>query len=296
MRECSRSTPKVTRHRDAKVFVAAARPAYDGDPATEGLFVHWAEFMAATPVPRDDRPSLFSCAGGAALQRPDGPAMIGRSTPEAAVALADAFVRERPGLPGVIGEPRASVAFARRWRERTGVAVRRRTRMSEQRLTEVRPVPAVSGAVRVAVAADVSWLTAVEAAFLAELRMRARVVELPATVRARVAAGEVRIWEDGARVACAGFYPAARGTAHIAPVYTVRSARRRGYATALVAHLARELLAGGFHEVFLTSDADSPGPNAVYARVGFVPVALQLHLEFSAPDGGTGGADEVPSC
>ena len=46
----------------------------------------------------------------------------------------------------------------------------------------------------------------------------------------------------------------------------------------------------------LESDADSPAPNAVYARVGFVPVALQLHLEFCAADGERGAADEVPSC
>jgi predicted GNAT family acetyltransferase len=296
MRERSRPTTKVTRHRDARVFLAAARPAYDGDPSTEGLFLHWAEFMAATPVPREDRPSFLSCAGGAALQRPDGPAMIGRSTPEAAEALADAFVRERPHLPGVIGERRASIAFARRWRERTGIGVQRQTRMSEQRLTKVRPVPAPSGSARVAVAADVSWLTAVELAFLAELRLRKRVVELPAAIRTRVAASAMRIWDDGERVACAGYFPAASGTARVAPVYTLRSARGRGYATALVADLARELLAGGCREVYLTADADSPAPNAVYARVGFVPVALQLHLEFSSADDGPGSADRAPRC
>ena len=290
MREHSRSRLEVTRHRDATAFLAAARPAYDGDPSTEGLFVHWAEFMAATRVPREERPSLFSCAGGAALQRPDGPAMIGRSTPEAAMALADAFVRDRPRLPGVIGERRASLAFARRWRERTGIAVQRRTRMSEQRLTEVRPVPEVAGRARVAVAADESWLTAMWLAFLGELRLREQLADLPARIRGRVAAGQMRIWDDGERVACAGFYPAASGTARIAPVYTPRSARRRGYATALVAELARELLARGCREVHLTADADDPGANAVYARVGFVPVALQLHLEFPVADDGSGGA------
>jgi GNAT superfamily N-acetyltransferase len=290
MREHPRSTLKVTRHRDAKVFLGAARPAYDGDPSTEGLFVHWAEFMSATRVPREERPSLFSCAGGAALQRPDGPAMIGRSTPAAAMALADAFVRDRPHLPGVIGERRASLAFARRWRERTGIAVCRQTRMSEQRLTEVRPAPELSGRARVAASADESWLTAMWLAFLAELRLRERLADLPARIRGRVAAGQMRIWDDGERVACAGFYPAASGTARIAPVYTLRSARRRGYATALVAALARELLAGGCREVHLTADADQPGPNAVYARVGFVPVALQLHLEFPVADAGSAGA------
>jgi len=296
MRERSRSTLKVTRHRDATAFLFAARPAYDGDPSTEGLFVHWAEFMAATRVPREERPSFFSCPGGAALQRPDGPAMIGRSTPEAAMALADAFVRDRPRLPGVIGERRASVAFARRWSERTGIAVHRRTRMSEQRLTEVRPVPEVSGKPRVAGSADESWLTGMWVAFLAELRLREQLVDLPARIRGRVAAGQMRIWDDGERVACAGFYPAASGTARIAPVYTLRAARRRGYATALVAGLARELLAGGCREVHLTADADNPGPNAVYARVGFVPVALQLHLEFAVPDDGPAGANGAVAC
>jgi predicted GNAT family acetyltransferase len=60
-------------------------------------------------------------------------------------------------------------------------------------------------------------------------------------------------------------------------------ARGRGYATALVADLARELLARGKRKLFLTTDIANPTSNAIYARIGFRAENDDCGFDFVAP-------------
>ena len=71
--------------------------------------------------------------------------------------------------------------------------------------------------------------------------------------------------------------------ARVAPVYTVPDRRGRGYATALVAALSRELLARGKRRLFLTTDAANPTSNAIYARIGYRPQNEDCHFDFVTP-------------
>ena len=100
----------------------------------------------------------------------------------------------------------------------------------------------------------------------------------------RVARGEFRIWDDDGPVAFAGFNDAAPDFARIAPVYTLPDRRGCGYATALVAALSRELLAGGKRKLFLTTDIANPTSNAIYARIGFRAENDDCHLDFVAAE------------
>jgi predicted GNAT family acetyltransferase len=59
----------------------------------------------------------------------------------------------------------------------------------------------------------------------------------------------------------------------ITSVYTPPSHRRRGYASALVASLTRELLEGGREFVFLYADRANPTANAMYQRIGYRLIA-----------------------
>ena len=72
------------------------------------------------------------------------------------------------------------------------------------------------------------------------------------------------------------------------PRPTLRASRRstpipciagRGYATALVAAISRELLARGKRRLFLTTDAANPTSNAIYARIGFVAETEEYHFD-----------------
>ena len=105
----------------------------------------------------------------------------------------------------------------------------------------------------------------------------------------RVARGDFWIWDDGDRVAYVGYNDAAPEFARIAPVYTVPGARGRGYATALVAVLARELLARGKRTLFLTTDVANPTSNAIYARIGFRPQNDDCGFDFVVPDARSDG-------
>jgi len=279
----------VVRHSDPDAFLAAAAPMSARGEASASQFSGWAHSMKRTPRPAGERVYLATwgeeVARGAAIQRDDGPVIIGASDPEGAVAFADDLARDRPGLQGVVGDPAGCNAFARKWHELTGRAHRLRVRLRQHALTAVNEVPAAPGAPRIATAADAEWLIERHVAFIVEVG----VPDTPGRVREflpeRVARGDFRIWEDGGPVAYAGFNDAAPDFARIAPVYTLPDRRGLGYATALVADLSRELLARGKRRLFLTTDIANPTSNAIYARIGFRAECDECHLDFVVPDG-----------
>ncbi len=219
---------------------------------------------------------------GVAVQRDDGPVIIGESDAAAAVAFAVDLARDWPELQGVVGAPAGCDAFARRWRELTGRAHVLRVRLRQHALTEVNHVPAPPGAPRVATKADTEWLIERQIAFIAEVGMPDSPARTREFLPKRVARGDFRIWDDGGRVAFAGFNDAAPEFARVAPVYTLPDCRGRGYATALVAELSRELLARGKRKLFLTTDAANPISNAIYARIGYRAENDDCGLDFVA--------------
>lgn len=277
---------RVTRHTDPDGFLAAAAPVLARGEASGSMFGSAAHALKRVPAPDGERVYLATCGdgriAGVALQRATGPVIVGASDPEAAVAFADDLAPEHPGLPGVVGTPEAGAAFAARWGALTGRTSRLRLRMRQHVLTAVSDVPAASGAVREATIEDAEWLAAQQVAFFAEVG----VPDPPERAREIVGRGlaqhAYRIWDDGTRVACAGFNDAAPEFARIAPVYTVPEGRGRGYATALVAAVAHELLARGKRKLFLTTDIANPTSNAIYARIGFRAESDDWHLDFVA--------------
>ena len=205
--------------------------------------------MKRTPPAAGERVYLATVRDGAtygvAIQRDDGPVIIGQSDAAAAIAFADDLARDCPGLQGVVGALPAAEAFAQRWHELTGRAHRLRVRLRQHALATVNDVPAAPGAPRTATEADTEWLIEGQCAFMAEVGMPDPPERVRELLPKRVLRGEFRIWDDGGRVAFAGFSDAAPDFARIAPVYTLPGSRGRGYATSLVAQMSRELLARG---------------------------------------------------
>jgi predicted GNAT family acetyltransferase len=272
---------RVTRHDSLDTFLAAAAPMRARGEASASFFEGWAHAMKRTPPEPDVHVYLATVPGrGAAIQRDDGPVVVGQSDARAAAAFADDLARQWPDLQGVVGSKLGCMAFAQRWRERTGRGCALRVHMRQHALTAVSDVPAPPGGPRVAVQGDLPWLLDAQVAFIAE----AGIPDAPDKVRAwlpkRVARGDFRIWEDGAPTAYAGFNDAAPDFARIAPVYTFPDRRSRGYATALVASLSRELLARGKRRLFLTTDVKNRTSNGIYARIGYVAETDEFHYDF----------------
>ena len=279
---------QVIRHSDPDTFLDAATPMAARGEASASFFTGAAHTLMRTPPRASDRVYLATCTSdgalGAAIQRDDGPVLIGESDEAAAIAFASDLARDWPELQGVMGAASGCEAFARRWFDLTGRAHQLRVRLRQHVLTAVNDVPTARGAPRVASAADIEWLIDVHVAFIAEVGIPDPPQRVREFMPIRVARGDFWIWDDGGRVAYAGFNDAAPDFARIAPVYTVPDARGRGYATALVADLARELLARGKRKLFLTTDVANPTSNAIYARIGFRAENDDCGFDFVAPE------------
>jgi predicted GNAT family acetyltransferase len=278
----------VVRHSDLDAFLDAATPMAARGEASASFFTGAAHTLKRTPPRSSDRIYLATCHGdeglGVAIQRDDGPVLIGESDIAAARAFADDLARDWPELQGVMGASSGCEAFARRWFDLTGRAHRLRVRLRQHALTTVNDVPTASGKPRVAAAGDTDWLIEMHVAFIAEVGIPDPPERVREFMPLRVARGDFWIWDDGKRVAYAGYNDAAPDFARIAPVYTVPGARGCGYATALVAELARELLARGKRKLFLTTDIANPTSNAIYARIGFRAQNDDCGFDFVAPD------------
>ncbi len=149
------------------------------------------------------------------------------------------------------------------------------------RLSELR-APVVPGGARPAHAADLDLVRAWFRAFLLEAGLPEG-GDLDAEVANRVAAGRVLLWEaDGAVVSLAGHQPVAFGGVRVGPVYTPPAQRGRGYGAGVTAAVTQRALDLGAKEVVLMTDLTNPTANALYPRLGYVPVVDRAVLEISS--------------
>jgi predicted GNAT family acetyltransferase len=147
------------------------------------------------------------------------------------------------------------------------------------RLDDVVQPPAAAGEMREANATDFDLLCTWQLAFLREANVREGADEIAKHVRRRIEIGGAWLWEaHGEPVSHAGCRPTPIRSARIAPVYTPREFRGRGYASALVAALSRRLLALGRAPLYLFADAANPTAGSLYRRIGFRYVGDHVHL------------------
>jgi predicted GNAT family acetyltransferase len=70
------------------------------------------------------------------------------------------------------------------------------------------------------------------------------------------------------------------GLVQVDPVYTPAPLRGRGYAGAVTAEVSRAALAAGATDGVLFTDAANPTSNALYRRLGYVPVVDWVVYDF----------------
>jgi ribosomal protein S18 acetylase RimI-like enzyme len=138
--------------------------------------------------------------------------------------------------------------------------------------------PQVPGSARVAVDADLALLTGWYEAFVAETGVVAD--DVAESVRDKLSYGGFVLWEaDGRPVATSGLSRVAFGSGRIGPVYTPPEHRGHGYGGAVTAAASQRLLERGAWEVVLFTDLTNETTNALYRRLGYVPVGDFAILE-----------------
>jgi len=90
----------------------------------------------------------------------------------------------------------------------------------------------------------------------------------------RIEGGRIWLWDDpaeGGAVHLTGASPPAFGVSRIGPVFTPKEHRGRGYASAAVAEVSRQILASGVRACLFTDQAN-PTSNRIYEALGYRPV------------------------
>ncbi|MEV4317586.1 GNAT family N-acetyltransferase [Actinocrispum sp. NPDC049592] len=182
-------------------------------------------------------------------------------------------------LSGVTAENDTAAAFSEAWQRLTGAAAVPTVQVLLYRLgtlTPPEPVPAGWG--RVAEPQDheqvVRWCDA----------FRADVEEAPAESWAvsRFADKQFTFWEtpDRTPVSMAGSTRMVGGMVRVDPVYTPAHLRGLGYAGAVTVEVSRAALAAGATDVVLFTNPANTTSNALYQRIGYVPVTSFTGYDF----------------
>jgi hypothetical protein len=195
---------------------------------------------------------------------------------EAVDVVAEAVLGIHSELPGAVGPNDVIARFARTWSRLTGADTRLVIRQRVHAAAAVSDLPRAPGRMREAGPDDIPTVLAWLGAFSDEaLGEEAHIENVESTYRRREADpdGAWLLWDDGGPVSLAAYgNPTPTGT-RVGPVYTPPEFRGRGYATSLVAELTAERLSTGLAFCFLFTDLANPTSNAIYARIGYEPVA-----------------------
>ncbi|MCP2167884.1 GNAT family N-acetyltransferase [Goodfellowiella coeruleoviolacea] len=275
-------------HADLSRFAALAGPLFAEDPVLHTVattLLHdrmiqagWDDGEALVLVTLHEGDHLC----GAVLRVPRMPVVVS-GLPADAVDLAVSVLSEvDPGLPGVTGPDDRAEAFARRWVDRTGATVARRMDQRLYRLGELRR-PRVAGVARFATQGDLMLLATWCMGFARDAHGYALAASSAFDlITWSLTRGGVLLWElAGQPVAMAVVRPVhAVRMARVSIVYTPRELRGHGYGSAATAAASQWALGLGMTHVVLFTDLANPVSNAIYQRLGYLPVRDFLDVRF----------------
>ncbi|MFD1050324.1 GNAT family N-acetyltransferase, partial [Kibdelosporangium lantanae] len=180
-------------------------------------------------------------------------------------------------VSGVTADHDTATAFASAWRRRTGAGVELSWEGRLHRLDALVPTRVVAG--RVAV----GWDRAEVVRWCEDFCVAVGEAPAASWAESRFADKEFTFWEtpsDGL-VAMAGTTPMLAGMVRVDPVYTPTHLRGRGYAGAVTTAVTRAALEAGATDVVLFTDPHNPTSNALYRRIGYVPIAEFTGYDFT---------------
>jgi predicted GNAT family acetyltransferase len=212
-------------------------------------------------------------------RRPSQRLILTAVPPEQADVLAGHLAGLGHPLCGVTAEDDTATAFAEAWQRRTDTVPVPGVRVRLHRLgtlTPPEPMPeghALGARDRAEV---VRWCSEFATAV-----GQAPFADAHAWAASNFADKEFTFWETGTPVAMAGSTPMLAGMVRVDPVYTPARFRGRGYAGAVTVAVSRAALDAGATDVVLYTDPANITSNALYRRIGYVPIAGFTGYDFA---------------
>jgi predicted GNAT family acetyltransferase len=224
---------------------------------------------------------------------PRGRLTLTTLSPEQADSLAAHLADLGHSLSGVTADHGTATAFAEAWQRHTDAAAVPDWRARLHRLgTLTPPEPLAEGQGRVVGERDREQLVCWCREFCVDVKEEVSVnaIDAGSWADTRFADKGFTFWEtpDGTPVSMAGSTAMVGGMIRVDPVYTPAHLRGRGYAGAVTVEVSRAALGAGATDVVLFADPANPTSNALYQRIGYVPVTEFAGYAFSyaAPETG----------
>ncbi|QXE36159.1 GNAT family N-acetyltransferase [Streptomyces sp. GMY02] len=207
-------------------------------------------------------------------------------SPEQADALAAHLAGLGHPLPGVLSDHDTATAFAEAWQRHTGAVSEPNWRARLYRLgTLTPPEPLAEGRGRVADEPDHEQVVRWCREFCVDVGEQPSLdlIDAGSWADSRFGDRHFTFWEtpDGTPVSMAATTSMVGGMVRVDPVYTPSHLRGRGYAGAVTAEVSRAALTSGATDVVLFADPANPTSNALYQRLGYVPVTEFAGYKFS---------------
>jgi hypothetical protein len=232
----------------------------------EGPLAYWASIR--------DGGQIVGCA----FRTPPFPVNLTAMPSEAIPLLVEDIGKSHSMAPGVIGPVPAAELFAELWSARFGLTAHCEMRLRIHRLDQVIfPPDAPAGSLRQPHASEHPLVHEWVDAFATDIGSNDDPAE---NANRLLETGNIGIWDDeGPRcmVAAGREIPGGIG---INLVYTPSEHRGCGYASIAVAAFSQLQLDSGKKFCCLYTDRDNPTPNSIYAKIGYVPIRDDLHINF----------------
>jgi predicted GNAT family acetyltransferase len=227
-------------------------------------------------IERGERPCL------AAVMTPPYRLLVSQGDATAVPSLVARVVEIGVPVSGVLGLVEMAQAFAGEWQRATGQSVTPGVEMTLYATRQAILPDGIPGRLRATTEADAQWVSEAYADFTEEIfaseeeRRTSRDTAVKMLRR-----GLVFLWElGGAPVSMACFRYVTDDGVRIAPVFTPPAERGKGYASACVGHLTRQLLHGGVAWCSLFADVADPMANRLYRRLGYEEAVSYRHYDF----------------
>lgn len=273
---------KVETYTDAASFLEVAGSVLEENEAANSLVLGICRRLLEHPDWLEEPPYLATVAGEqglvlAAMMTPPHNIVLAPLGDDSASAIPSLVASLRDGgwdVPGVLAPKEVARPFAEAWVAEEGGSfeLRMAQRMYACRHVEVAE-GAAPGSLRAATEDDRDRVYVWLRAFAQEAMGQDKPERVRRTAERGIGAGDFFLWEDEEPVSMVMRTRRAGRGITVTAVYTPPEKRRKGYATACVAALTRQLLASGYDYCALFTDLANPTSNDIYYQIGYRPVA-----------------------